>query len=435
MSLFTFATALAQSSSEAPGPPRQGIAAGFADAPSDPGNQLKRIQNRATQTDGLIPYSPIQPIRDGFTAFKDAVYDATSLKLGLTFHHVFAGASDVLPGTSDNGAATEFDFVGSWELFNRGQPTQGELVFGVEGRWEYGYGIGPEDLGIVSIPSAGGTALFFSEYNPNFLLRDLYYRQGGPEAGWGFRLGKITTDAMLLTNRHITPHATFLPNASAGLFANGYPDSGLGIAGALYPNDRMYVAGLVSDANGDRFDWGDISEGDFFKAVEFGLKIAPRTEQASYSKFLLWHTDGTKDGKIANAQTGVEGWGFGLVVEQELTADGRLVLIGRYARNYDDSAVYDQQAGVHLLLYQPTGRFDNDVIGTAFNWVDSEFASAPGVNSRDEYNWEIFYRFPLLPDVDTSLHYQAIIDPAFGNTPAKNLNFSSVYLLRLATSF
>jgi hypothetical protein len=78
------------------------------------------------------------------------------------------------------------------------------------------------------------------------------------------------------------------------------------------------------------------------------------------------------------------------------------------------------------LHYQPTGRFKNDVIGTAFNWVDSAYA-----NTRDEYNWETFYRFPLLPEVDTTLSYQAIFDPAFQT----NFDFSSAFSLRMTTSF
>jgi len=402
-------------------------AAGFADDPEDPANKLKQIENRATQTDGLIPYSPIQPIRDVFTSFKDAVYDATYLKLGLSFHHLFQGASDVVPGAKDDGAATDMDFVGTWELFNRGTPTQGEIGFGLEGRWEYGYGIGPQNLGFANVATSGGTANTFSEYRPNFIVRNLYYKQGSQEAGWVFRFGKITTDAMLLTNRHITPNTTFLPNAGTGVFAAGFADSGAGIGAAKYFGDNMYVGGVIADANGNRFDWfGDLDKGDFYKGLEVGLKIAPKTDKASFSKFLLWHTDGTKDGTPINANTGADGWGFAFVLEHELTADGRVVAIGRYGRSFDGAAIYDQQAAVHFLFYQPFGRFENDVIGTAFNWVDSTFAG-----TRDEYNWETFYRFPLLPDVDTTLSYQAVFNPAFTRT----FDFSSVFSLRLTTSF
>jgi hypothetical protein len=427
MSILMLAPAGAQGSSGASNAVNQRVAPGFGNGYNDPGTVLQRIHIRAKPQKGLIPYSAIQPVRNGFTNFKDAVYDTTHLKLGLSFHHLFQGASDVLPGFDDYGIATDMDFVGTWELFNRGTPTQGEVGFGVEARWEYDTGTGPQNLGFVNMATSGGTANTFSTYNPNFILRNLYYRQGSPEAGWVFRLGKITTDAMLLTNRHITPNTTFLPNAGTGVFAAGFADSGGGIGAARYFNDNFYVGGVIADANGNRFDWfEDLGKGDFYKGVEVGLKIAPKTDQASFSKFLLWHTDGTWDGKPINANTGADGWGFAFVLEQELTADGRVVAVGRYGRSFDGAAIYDQQAGAHLLFYKPTGRFDNDVIGTAFNWVDSTFAG-----TRDEYNWETFYRFPLFPDVDATLSYQAVFDPAFTRT----FDFSSVYSLRLTTSF
>ncbi len=398
---------------------------GFGSSRQDPKNILKDIETRATQKVGLIPFSPLQPLRDRFKGFNDALYQRAGMKLGVAFHHLFQGASNVLPMTADSGTATDTDITGSWELFRRGRPTMGELMFSVEGRWDYDT-VGPQDIGFSSVATAGGTANTFSAYDPSFILRNLFYRQGGEEAGWVFRLGKITTDALFLTNRHISPNATFLPNAGTGVFAAGFADSGLGIAGAWYLNDRIYIGGGVADSNGDRFNWGDIGEGQFYKGVELGVKVNPLTEKASFSKLLLWHTDGTKDGQPINANTGEAGWGFALVAEQELTYDGRLVLIGRYGRSFENASIYDQQAGVHLLYYDPFGRFKNDAIGTAFNWVDSTFE-----NTRDEYNWETFYRFPLLPDVDTTLSYQAILDPAF----TTDFDFSSVYSLRMTTSF
>lgn len=375
--------------------------------------------------ESLFPVSPLGPLHDGFGAFKQDFYDVTNIMLGLSFHSVFQGATDVLPGTDDFGGATDMDFVGTWELFNRGEPTQGELYFGLEGRWEYGP-IGPQNIGFGSLGSAGGTANTFSAYTPTFILRNLYYRQGGPEAGWVFRFGKITPDAMLLTNRHITPNTTFLPNGGTGVFAAGFPDSGLGIGGNWFINDYVSLGGVISDSNGDRFNWGDIGAGDFYKALELGLNTGPMAEKAFHSKFLIWHTDGTSDGMPINANTGSDGWGYAMVLEKELTADGRAVIVGRYGQSFDKAAIYDQQAAVHFLLYQPFGRFENDVIGAAFNWVRSAFAG-----TRDEYSIEAFYRFPLFPHVDTTLSYQSVINPAFNTA----FDHSSVFSLRLTTSF
>jgi hypothetical protein len=398
---------------------------GFADAREDPKNQLEHAEVRAAQSRALFSFSPLQPLRDSFEAFNEQMERAAHLKFGLGFHTLFQGASKVRPGTDDSGLASVLSFTGRWAVVDRGQPTQGELFFQLEGRWDYGT-TGPTTIGLASIGTAGGTANTYAAYDPAFLLRNLYYRQGSKEAGWVFRIGKITPGQMYLTSRHISPKTTYLPIAGTGLFSVAFPDSGLGIAGVRYLSDRVYIAGGIMDANGDRYNWGDLGAGDFFKAFELGVKIAPRTEKAGFSKVLLWHTDGTKDGLPSEASTGKPGWGFSILAEQELTDDGRLVLLGRYGRSFDKAATYDQQAGGHLLYYDPFDRFGHDVVGTAFNWIDSYVEG-----TRDEYNWETFYRFPLLPDVDVTLSYQAVFDPAFETS----FDFSSVFSLRLTSVF
>ncbi len=400
----------------------------FGSDPEDPSNLLKSgIQERTVQRESLLPVSPLKGLHDAIGQAKDDIYQATHLKLGLTFNHLFQGISDALPGEDDWGTTTDLDFVGSWELVNRGEPTQGGLYFGLEGRWDYGT-TGPQDLGFVSLGSAGGTANAFSEYNPTFILRNLYWEQGSPEAGWAFRIGKITPDAILATSRHITPVTTFLPNVGTGLFSSGYPDSGPGVVGALYFSERFKIVGLVSDANADRFDFGDLSEGDFYKAVEFAAKIAPRTEKSGFSKFTIWHNDGTKDGMPINASTGSEGWGMTVKLEQELTDDGRAVGILRWGKSWDDSSIFEQQVGAHFLLYDPPdpAGLKNDVIGIAGNWVDSVAAGA-----RDEYNVEVFYRFALFPGVDMRLSYQSVINPAL----TRDIDHASVFSLGLRTVF
>lgn len=395
--------------------------------PKDPGNILEQSAQVELQSSGLIRVDPFGRFRDGFNRMNDALYDRTRIKLGLSFHHLFQGASNVLAGTDDKGTATDNDFVGTWDLVRPGQPERGSLFFGVEGRWDYGT-TGPQTIGFSNVAAAGGTANTYSAYTPAYLLRNLYWQQGSKEAGWAFRFGKITTDAIMATNRHISPNATFLPNAGTGIFAAGYPDSGLGFVGAVALSDRVAIKGLISDANGNRRNWGDIGAGDFYTTVELGVKINPRTPKAGYSKFALWHNDGTKDGKGINASTGREGWGYTVVIEQELADDGRPVIVGRYGNSFKESSVYKQQAGLAILLYEP---FDphgnrNDVIGVQFNWIESVV-----VGTRDEYNIEAFYRFPLSPKVDTTLSYQSVIDPAF----TTDFDHSSVYSLRLTTAF
>ena len=79
-------------------------AGGWADSPDDPNNLLARIRARQEPLTGLIPVSPFQSARDRFVALKDELYDATHLKIGLSFHHLFQGATEVLQGTDSAGS-------------------------------------------------------------------------------------------------------------------------------------------------------------------------------------------------------------------------------------------------------------------------------------------------------------------------------------------
>ncbi len=396
-------------------------------SPTEPSNLLPGIDARIEQRDAVFSVSPLGGLRDATTRGKTELYESTGLNLGFSIAHVFQGVTDSLPGTDDAGMATATDFVGTWDLVNRGEPTLGQAIAHVQARWDYGSS-GPEDLGFTSLGSAIGTADTYAKYTPAFVLRNLYWRQGSSDAGWSYRVGKITPDGILSASAHLDSQITFLPSGGVSSLAIAFPDSGWGAVGAWYPNDRMALVGLVSDANADRFNWGDVNEGDLFTGAEFNFKIAPQTEKAGYSNITVWHTDGTKNGQPINAMTGESGWGYFGKYEQELTEDGRLVGILRYGQSFDDSAFYEQQVGAHLLFYEPravTG-LKNDVVGTAFNWAQATDSAA-----RDEYNFEVFYRFPIFPELDTTLSYQSVINPAF----TRDIDHASVFSLRLRTVF
>lgn len=425
--LSCFAMATANADEQGAGSSGGDSGSSVSSDPEDPQSLLNGIQERRAQREALFPVSPLKWLHDASGAGSDALYQSTHLRLGLTLNHLFQWTSDALPGKDDYGTTTDADFAGSWEIVNRGEPTQGKLYFHVEGRWDYGT-TGPQTIGFDSLGSAGGTANAFSAYTPTFLMRNLYWEQGSQQAGWAYRAGKITPDSILATSRHISPVTTFLPNVGTGLFASGYPDSGLGTVGVWYPSDRYRILGLVSDANGDRFDFGDIGAGDFYAAFEVGVKFAPKTEKAGFSKFTVWHNDGTEDGTPINASTGEEGWGATVKLEHEFDDDGQAVGVLRWGKAWDGASIYDQQAGVHFLYYDPFGSagVKNDLVGIAGNWVDS---AAPG--ARDEYNVEVFYRFPLFPGLDTRLSYQSVINPAL----TRDFDHVSVFSLGFRTVF
>lgn len=115
-------------------------------------------------------------------------------------------------------------------------------------------------------------------------------------------------------------------------------------------------------------------------------------------------------------------------LEQELSADGRVIGILRYGKGFDDSSLYEQQATAHFLLYDPPGpgHIQHDVVGVGLTWAK---AGQDGI--RSEYNAELFYRLPIFPHVDATLSYQSVFNPAF----TKDIDHASVLTLRLRTSF
>jgi hypothetical protein len=400
----------------------------LVDDPEDPQNLLPEIRKRGAERDSLFPASPLLKLHESTDRAKHALYDAVGLELGFVFTHLFQGLSEARTGEDQWGTVSTTDMIGRLELLARGTPIQGDLTVHAQGRWNYGT-TNPEDLGFISLGSALGTANTFAAYeDPSVIVRNLYWQQGSEEAGWAYRIGKITPDAILSTSKHIAAATTFLPTAGVGSFADALPDSGLGVVAAWYINDRIKLLGLFSDANGDREDFGDIGEGDFYVAGELGVKIAPRTPKAGYSKLTFWHTDGTDEGQPANGNLGPDGWGFFLKHEQELTADGRAVAIVRYGKSFNDSAVYEHQVGAHLLYHNPPfiGQIRTDLVGVAFNWVQPTNSGG-----HNEYNVEVFYRFPLFPLVDMTLSYQSVMNPVLD----PHNGHASVFSLRLRTTF
>ena len=395
--------------------------------PAEPVNRLRQVETMRVREDALFPITPLGRLRRVTDYTKQHLYDSTCIKTGAIFTNVFQGVTDALPNQDQLGNATTFTGIAKWELLNRGDPNEGAAWVNVESRWDYG-STGPEALGSFSLGSAIGTADTFDGYPVGFVLRNLYWRQGSEEAGWVYLLGKISPDQLLATSPYLDPQQTFLPSGSIGRFAIALPDSGLGMAGGFRLNDRIALGGLVSDANGDRFNFGDLGAGDYFKAVEIHIDIAPKTENPPTSKLTLWHTDGTQDGQPLNGQLGPEGWGYYALLAQELTCDGRGIGILKYGQSFNGSAAYEQQFGAHFLLKQPgfLGPLESDILGVAFNW-----AKLPVPGTRDEYDFEVFYRFPLFPELDTTLSYQSVFSPAL----TRDIDHASVLSLRLRTTF
>jgi len=102
--------------------------------PEDPSNLLQGIKERRVQKDSFFRQSPLHGAHELTDRWKQSLYDASGLELGFAYNQLFQGVSDSLPGADKWGTVSTVDFIGTWELLNRGTPTQGQLVFGLQGR-------------------------------------------------------------------------------------------------------------------------------------------------------------------------------------------------------------------------------------------------------------------------------------------------------------
>jgi hypothetical protein len=115
-----------------------------------------------------------------------------------------------------------------------------------------------------------------------------------------------------------------------------------------------------------------------------------------------------------------------------LSSDGRIIGLARYGKSYDASAIYDELAAAHLIVYDPfnAGRykrrgFNADVGGLVYAWVQ------PSGADRDESNFEMFYRFALFPEMQATVSYQGIFNPALDPTN----DFGSAISFRLRSTW
>lgn len=408
---------------------------GLTSSVEDPVVNLKRIQLLRSQAktpgDALFSTSPLTPIRERFIAREKRIYEATDFKFGANVNTLFQGLTDNIPGTDEYGMGSFMQINATWDGYRKACPNRGEITLGVEGRWNYGT-TDPTTLGNVGLGSLAFTSNPFTTYTPTFLVRNLFWRQGSRDAGWMYRIGRVTPDQFLSTSQHVTPLTDNLAIAGTGAFAMALPDSGMGMFGGFFLNDNVNIAGVVSDANANRTNFGQIRDGNLFTAVELQFKHRPKTKNAGYSKITFWHNDGNKFGNAINGMTGNDGWGFFLKGEKELSDDGRYVGLLRYGKSYRDSALYRQLAAGHILVYDPfnAGRFKRrgfnaDLAGFVYSWIE------PTAVDRDESSFEFFYRFALFPEMQATLAYQAIANPALD--PSND--FGSAISLRLRSTW
>lgn len=387
----------------------------FSKSPEEISNSLK-LRHSVVEEKSLLPFAPLQPVKDAWTSFNDVLVKKFNLDLGIDYTTLYQNMSTSLPGTDSDGFGGDIDVTGKWTLLQSGKKWEGSVAFWAEGRHHIHTDLSPGDL-FPNVGSVMGPTDTFDS-NQHFTMREIYWQQGSKDAHFMYRLGRFAPDALVGTiSQFDSASLDFMP---FGLVTRGsarFPDPGWAAAVGYYPQGdnklSPHFVAMISDQNGNRETFGDIGAGEYFTGVEFGLRPFPMTDHAPHWRFSAWHADAQE------ANGNPEGYGILAKIEQELTSDGRIIGVLNWGRSWNNGAVWDQSATVRLVINEPTfgplegvffkgpASLVGDRFGIGFGWVDPSFAGA-----RGEYSIDTYYRFPLTPNLDMTLAAQYMMDPA-----------------------
>jgi porin len=385
---------------------------GLGKTPDDIGALLRQTDQRV---DALFSHSLLQPLHDVWKPLTDHLNESAGLDLGMNYTAIYQRANHVKSGSND-AAGGDYDFFGTWRLWDCDHCGPGSLVFSSESRHRLD-SIPPADLDTGTI---GGTIVTFGRQD--FSMVQLYWEQGAPDNGFQFRLGKMDPALIWDGGRYVSSNYAFLSPAYSDTLAMPLPGAGLGLAAAVYPTKEIYIAAGLHDANGKRTTAGFdtfFGDGEYFSAVELGW--TPNDGKANEGLYHLtfWTIDARQS---VNKQSDR---GVALTLEQQVGCDGNVVPFFRYAYAHRGINPIRQNASVGVGFEEIFGQND-DLIGTAFSWERPSDRT-----KRDQYVFEVFYRVWITPLTHLTPDIQVVMDPA--NSPTKDA--VTIFGLRLRTLF
>jgi carbohydrate-selective porin OprB len=305
-------------------------------------------------------------------------------------------ASKALPGTNKNASSGDFDFFGQWPLLNVDKPWTGNISFAAEGRYKIGK-LTPNELS-ASIGSLWKTTSGFNVQK--FSMIEFYWEHGGAKDGGGYRIGKMKPSDIFDGYSFASSNTSFLSRSYSHTMAMSVPSAGLGAVGGLIMPDNFYVLAGIHDANADKISIGHIDRGEFFYALELGVKPGNGEPGAGNYHATLWHKDKRDKAGIPS------GYGLALTAEQEFGPKSNITGFLRYSYGHGAGLDVRQTVSAGIVFDEVWGR-NSDLIGLAATWGQPTNRSM-----RDQYSVEGYYRIQLTPDAHITPDLQLIFDPS-----------------------
>ena len=278
-------------------------------------------------------------------------------------------------------------------------------------------------------------AVGFKDYTPR--LQELNWAQAFANNRFHVIAGKVDPPNYFTFHRAEVPWTDFL---GYGFSVNGtvnWADPGLGVIGSVRPTENFYITAALSDAQGDRFEDGEILccyenflDGKFFKAVEVGYVPSFAERFIKKLSFTWWETDEYEidDGDpsatppVAPAiSPKASGWAF----TANWTFNDWITPFLTYGNGDGVGAnvFYEESISAGATFY-----FKNyDVLGVGYN--HSRVAAEAGLPDQDVI--EVYYRFMLTEHLEFSPDVQYVMNP----TLDPNIDSLWYFQLRLRLTF
>ncbi len=359
------------------------------------------------------------PFLDPYFAFKDRLKTKSGLGFGLDYTTIAMKASASLDEDHTWGGMVRL--FGSWELVGRGSEENGAIVFKVEHRHAYStvpvssFGLNTGYVGVQGAP--------FSD--EGFRVTNLYWRQRLAPAGFTFFAGFLDATDYFDVYIMASPWLHFMNLAfSTGSATLAYPnDAFLGIAAGGWFNDHFYAKGGVGDNASDPsnpftgFDrFFNVRE--YFTALEVGWTTSRDRGYFDNVHVGAWHSD-------AKSEVG-DPSGWGVVFSATTYLKDRMMPFLRGGYSKDGGTLLEKSVSAGIGYQQVPYR---DLLGFGFNWGVPN-PTTFGAELRDQYTFEVFWRWYLGQRLAVTPDVQYLIHPALN--PAESAIWLFGFRLRLA---
>lgn len=340
-------------------------------------------------------------IQERFDAFKKTIKESIGLDFGIDYNALGYVASSSLG--KYNTSSGSLRFLGTWELFDRGGPNVGKLVFKIENRHSFGK-VAPTAFNS-EIGYAGLVSSVFSDQR--WRATHLYWQQnflGGKGVVYAGYLDVTDyTDVYALASPW-TGFSNLAFQTGSGTIG-GLPDGALGGMIGGFLSDNIYVSASIADANADATNIGkgfDTFFNDFetFKTVEVGWTSGARRLFVDNVHATFWQIDERTDAGTPD--------GYGISFSATKGINDRWLPFVRGGWAHDGGSLYEAALSVGVGYQRVPGR---DLLGIGLNWSRPN-EDTFGTKLDDQFTLEVFQRLQVTEGLQITPSIQLIKDPA-----------------------